>query len=162
MTENTIDADINALCLPNNTNYHSEYLLGVSEYGQASHGVYDDYISDLNLLTGRMYVKFAKKDGASGGATLAKSFYPLNYLKVGFYVTNDNTSENTVNNNWNTANTQNYYIDNYYDGGTIINNNNKDSALNGGLLPLFDIDPDLPLADILDLLTDLLPDYNLL
>ena len=160
MTENTIEANINSLCLPNNTNYHGEYLLGVSEWGQSSNGVYDDYVSDLNLLTGRIYVKFAKKDGASGGATLSRYFYPLNYLKVGFYITNDNTSENTVNNSWTTANTQNYYIDNYYDGGTVINNNNKDTEFNGGLLPLFDIDPDLPLADIIDLLTDLLPDVN--
>lgn len=93
-----------------------------------------------------------------------RNFYALNFFYVGFYTTNDTSKESTLNQQWEQKSEQNYYVDNTFVGGTTINETNYNSYGGGGLAPVFtfpDVDlPNLPWAELLEVLAELLPDIG--
>lgn len=161
MTTNSIDIDVQTLgTRPTGSIYWGQDSSGFLPYG-TSQGSPRDSLSILDIVENRVYTAYYQDNSNSWRCTPA---YPLLSLQSGFVVTNNNTAENTIVNNWTTLSTQNYYIDNIFEGDTIIDKTNYNDWGGGALAPVFtlpDVDlPSLPLADILDILTDLLPDVT--
>lgn len=161
MTTNSIDIDVQTIgTRPTGSSYWGQDSSGFLPYGTAS-GVPSNRLSIYDIIEGRVNTAYYVDNTNSWRTTPA---YPLLYLQSGFVVTNNNTAENTILNSWTTLSTQNYYIDNIFEGDTIIDRTNYNDWGGGALAPIFelpDVDlPSLPLADILDILTDLLPDIK--
>lgn len=138
---------------------------GLGEWGSISSSVTPQIRLSIPMICGgRSYLLFQRPTSSTSTSWANTSFYPLLYLYSGFYATNNNTIENTINNRWTNLSDQNYYIDNIFEGDTVINNNNYQDWGGGGLAPIFtlpDVDlPSLPLAELLDLLDGLLPDVK--
>lgn len=167
-TTNSINEDIRYVVSPPSGN--TSYISGSTPSGFLPYGVTSGSRSPYSRLTiadiceGRVNLAYKRSVNSSNTAWLASSFYPLTYLYTSFFVTNNNTDENTINTYWTELHQQNYYIDNIFEGNSIINKNNYHDWGGGALAPVFelpDVDlPSLPLADILDILTDLLPDVK--
>lgn len=164
---NSINEDIRYVVTPPTD---STYISGSGPSGFLPYGTTSGNRTPYSRLTisdicqSRVHLAYKRSVNSTNTNWLAKTLYPLDYLYTGFFVTNNNTDENTINNYWTDLHQQNYYIDNVFEGNTIINKNNYNDWGGGALAPVFelpDVDlPSLPLADILDILTDLLPDVK--
>lgn len=164
---NSINEDIRYVTTPPSS---TDYISGSGPSGFLPYGTTSgsrtpySRLTILDICQSRVNLAYKRTVNSSYTSWLATTFYPLDYLYTGFFITNNNTDENTINNNWTELHQQNYYIDNVFEGNTIINKNNYNDWGGGALAPVFelpDVDlPSLPLADILDILTDLLPDVK--
>lgn len=163
MTTNTIDRSVQYLSArPTSNDYFGNDSSGYITYGEYSTSTPKSRLDIKDIVNGRVFMAYKRKSTASNSSWLCVTTYPLDYMFNGFIVTNNNTAERTMQNNWTALSTQNYYIDNIFEGNTIIDKNNYFDFGGGAFAPVFtltDIDlPSLPLDDILDILTDLLPD----
>lgn len=163
-TVNTIDRDVQSLANPpTQGDYFGNDASGYLEYSYTQ-GSPRNQLTIFDIVQGRAELAYKRKATSSNTNWMTSHVYPLDYLFSGFVVTNNNVSERTIQNNWTNLSTQNYYIDNIFEGDTIIDKTNYNDWGGGALAPVFelpDVDlPSLPLADILDILTDLLPDIK--
>lgn len=160
--KNTIRYDLNPV-YPSTGQFDNYYPSGYSAWGNSGNSINPRVRPSLeDIVLGRCYYLYGHTPAYTGSSTWSGvGVQLLDNLYCSFYTTNNNNIENLANNYWTEPYQQNYYIDNIYEGGTVINNDNGDTYINGAFAPAFDIDPDLPLADILGLLADLLPDFKL-
>lgn len=117
------------------------------------------YPHDIDIVTGSFVAKYRQTayPDRFGGINV----YCNRLFYCSFAYTNNSQKGNNLNRYWITPQTQNYYYNDYIQGGTTINETNVNNYFDGAFLPAFDIDPDLPLDDIIALLTDLSPDFQL-
>lgn len=165
MTTNSINVSVQNICArPTSNDYFNNDCSGFIPYGESTASTPRHRLEIKDVVNGRVYCAFKRKSTSTSKTWLTVTTYPLDYMFNGFIVTNNNTSENTISNNWAGLSTQNYYIDNIFEGDTIIDERNYNDWGGGALAPVFelpDVDlPSLPLADILDILTNLLPDVQ--
>lgn len=155
-TVNSIRKDLSDIYTPSSS-YNSKpagfygYNSGISASSPIS------YPADIDLILSLGAVYMAS---SGSGSSNIPTFNLNTEFMCSFASTNNPSKGNQLNTRWVTPQTQNYYYNDYIQGGTTINETNVNNYFNGALLPAFDIDPDLPLADILDILTDLLPDFQ--
>lgn len=116
------------------------------------------YPTDIDIVMGGVGARFDAISG--GGANIPTFNWNLEFM-CSFATTNNPTKGNALTTRWTTPQSQNFYYNDYIQGGTTINETNVNNYFDGAFLPAFDIDPDLPLDDIIALLTDLAPDFQL-
>lgn len=117
------------------------------------------YPSDIDIVLGSVGAVYMASSG-SGSSNIPTFNWNTEFM-CSFATTNNPQKGNQLNTRWTTPQTQNYYYNDYIQGGTTINETNVNNYFDGAFLPAFDIDPDLPLDDIIALLTDLAPDFQL-
>ena len=161
---NSISVDINSTVntpsgyFPTPKGFYSAYSNGsVATSPGLSYPVVQDFVR------GGLLMSFVKYNSSGNAQYVGVAVNSLSYFRTSFIETNNPTSANRLNER-NELYQQNYYIDNSYVGGTTINSNNYNDYGGGSFgLPfsLPDIDlTDIPWADLLDLLSDLLPDFS--
>lgn len=156
---NTINRELTTIAPRPSSVTLLQYPVGLSSWSSTSSQAYR--LNIRQWTEGRASAVYLRPSSYTGSnRNYAVNFYPINWFYTSFAITNNNTDENSINRNWTTNNYQNYYVDNTFEGGKVINNDNKTTILGGALAPAFDIDTDLPFDEILDLLTDLLPDIK--
>lgn len=157
-TVNSIRVDLEDIYTQTDSTYQTKPS-GFYSYSSSavSANNYLPYPVDVDICHGIFNARYDKlgSNGFKGAA-----IYCNREFKTSFAITNNSSKGNNLNRYWITPQTQNYYYNDYIQGGTTINETNVNNYFDGALLPAFDIDPDLPLADILDILTDLLPDLQ--
>lgn len=136
---------------------------------------YITYPTDSQICNGRLY--YTTKSGNTSSGTYIGFYYNMS-----FFDTNDPQNDNVRSSLQSSTykNTYNYFYDSSFKGGTVINNDNKTTILNGSLQNAFDVDGkvvaladvsaaikptlDLELDRLADLITDFyvdVPDYGL-
>lgn len=155
---NSIRQDFNDLVTPSSSLQQKPYGFASYSTQVISQQSPLTYPHDIDICSGGVYGLYHNLENPSRFSAYGCIINRL--FTCSFVTTNNSTKGNNLNRYWITPQTQNYYYNDYIQGGTTINETNVNNYFNGALLPAFDIDPDLPLADILDLLTDLLPDMQ--
>lgn len=156
-TVNSVRKDLSDIYTPSSTYYSKPVGFYGSNSGiSASHPL--SFPSDIDIVLGSVGAVYR---AVSGGGTNIPTFNWNTEFMCSFATTNNPTKGNALTTRWTTPQTQNYYYNDYIQGGTTINETNVNNYFDGAFLPAFDIDPDLPLDDIIALLTDLLPDFQL-
>lgn len=156
-TVNSIRKDLSDIYTPSSS-YNSKpagfygYNSGISASSPIS------YPADIDIILGVGAVYMASS--GSGSSNIPTFNWNTEFM-CSFATTNNPAKGNQLITRWTTPQTQNYYYNDYIQGGTTINETNVNNYFDGAFLPAFDIDPDLPLDDIIALLTDLAPDFQL-
>lgn len=115
--------------------------------------------SDIDIVCGAVSVRYNHLQNPTQ-QWHNHTFLSTTYFCTSFATTNNPNRGAQMQNKWTLISNQNYYYNDYIQGGTVINENNYHDYYDGAFAPAFDIDPDLPLAEILGLLADLLPDFD--
>lgn len=157
-TVNSVRKDLSDLYTPPSS-YNSK---PTGFYGSAS-GISSSspisFPSDIDIVLGAVSARYDAING-SGSANIPTFNWNTEFM-CSFATTNNPQKGNQLTTRWTTPQTQNYYYNDYIQGGTTINETNVNNYFDGAFLPAFDIDPDLPLDDIIALLTELAPDFQL-
>lgn len=121
--------------------------------------------SDYDILLNKITVDRRGKGIANANGDIRQPTDYWSYsngrykLYTSWINTNDTATENSLELNWSQDYQKVYNYNSTTVGGTVINNDNKQTVLNGAFSPAFDLDVG-SLADLLEGLQDLIPEFK--